>query len=840
MSDYVDANTILFAPEFSVMCVPNGFVALDSQSPNWISSDERGLWLLKHCDGRTPFKQIVKDYAAQSGLDSTLAWLQVETFTRDALRQGFLSTNDTISNQYLGRKAYLNLDHLDELWVQVNDFCNLECEHCLVSSGPTLTQGLDTHLILNAIDQAVELGVQRVFFTGGEPLARPDIKRLCSHVIVNHRRELVMLTNGTLLKGDRLTELAGLSPSAQQVSSLDELNPGVRLQISLDGSTAEINDPIRGNGSYTRIVDGLAAAVSAGLQPTLTTTILRHNLDDLEQLIHLASNLGITNVHLLLPHRRGRIKQGQFSDLPSGDEILNKIRAAWKVACELNVSIDNIEEMRFRFDGTPGVKNDLSGAGWNSLCLYTDGWIYPSASMAGVTELRCGDLAKEPLQKIWKNSKLCNELRAATVEKKPICRSCSLKFLCGGGDLEHGYWAALEENSGQSGNFLAHDPYCELYKGLADDTFAEISKDGHRTVQQRSGFDRPVVLRGMGEHTLHDNPAEVRTTHSACVLSEEVIARSRFTVSAFYGRAAEEPKSELCCPVKPNADDLVHIPSEVIERFYGCGSPVSSASLVRGETMVDLGSGAGIDCFVAAKKVGREGHVYGIDMTDQMLAVARECQSKVAGSLGYDSVQFLKGHLENIPLIDQMADVVTSNCVINLSMDKGLVLREIWRILSNHGRTVISDIVSDRKVSPKVRADGQLWSECISGALTEEAFLSAFERAGFYGISILSKSFWREVQGCKFFSITVRGYKFEKSSGCEYRGQYAIYLGPQKAVIDEEGHLFPRSTPIEICTDTASKLSKVPYKAMFVVIDNPDDVRDVNKEENQECDPGCC
>ena len=840
MSEYIDDSTVLFAPNFSIMGVPSGLLALDSQSPNWIVSDERGLWLLKQCDGKRPFKQIVKDYASKSGLDSTLAWLQVETFTRDALRQGFLSINDTISNQYLGRQAYLSLDRLDELWIQVNDFCNLECEHCLVSSGPTLTQGLDIALLFNAIDQAVELGVQRFFFTGGEPLARPDIQQLCSHVIGNHRCELVILTNGTLLKGNRLTELAELRPAVQQISSSNELNPGVKLQISLDGSTAEINDPIRGNGSYSRIVDGLTAAVAVGLQPTLTTTILRHNLDDLEQLIHLASNLGITNVHLLLPHRRGRVKEGRFSDLPSGDEILSKIRSAWKVAYELNISIDNIEEMRLRFDGPPGVKNDLSGAGWNSLCLYTDGWIYPSASMAGVRELRCGDLGRESLQKIWKGSKLCNELRETTVEKKSICRSCSLKFLCGGGDLEHGYWASLEESSGQSGNFLAHDPYCELYKGLADDTFAEISKEGHHTIQPRSGFDRPVVLRGMGEKALHNDYAPVRTIHSACVLSEEVIARSRSTVSAFYGGAAEEPKSELCCPVKPNADDLVHIPSEVIERFYGCGSPVSSASLVKGETMVDLGSGAGIDCFIAAKKVGREGHVYGIDMTDQMLAVARECQPKVAGVLGYDSVEFLKGHLEHIPLMDQMANVVTSNCVINLSTDKGLVLREIWRILSNHGRTVISDIVSDRKVPPKVRADGQLWSECISGALTEEAFLSSFERAGFYGVSILSKSFWREVEGCKFFSITVRGYKFEKSSGCKYRGQHAIYLGPQKAVIDEEGHLFPRSTPVEICTDTASKLSEVPYKGMFVVVDSHDDIRDVNKEEDKECGSDCC
>ena len=285
----------------------------------------------------------------------------------------------------------------------------------------------------------------------------------------------------------------------------------------------------------------------------------------------------------------------------------------------------------------------------------------------------------------------------------------------------------------------------------------------------------------------------VRTTHSACVLSEEVLERSRLTVRAFYGAAAEQPQAELCCPVRPDEADLAHIPREVVERFYGCGSPVTAAALVPGETMVDLGSGAGIDCFIAAKKLGPEGHVFGVDMTDQMLTVARESQPKVAAALGFDVVEFHRGFLEDIPVSDATADVVTSNCVINLSPDKPRVFREIWRVLKDHGRAVIADIVSDRDVPPKMRADGQLWGECISGALTEEAFLAALERAGFYGVGILKQSFWKEVQGCRFYSITVRGYKFEKKAwmhlrravcrvprpveGCHRRGRASVSAG---------------------------------------------------------------
>ena len=186
--------------------------------------------------------------------------------------------------------------------------------------------------------------------------------------------------------------------------------------------------------------------------------------------------------------------------------------------------------------------------------------------------------------------------------------------------------------------------------------------------------------------------------------------------------------------------------------------------------------------------------------------------------------------------------MVTSNCVINLSPDKPRVLREIWRLLKNHGRIVVADIVSDRKVPPKMRADGKLWGECISGALTEEAFLGAIERSGFYGVSLLQKTFWKEVNGYKFWSVTVRGYKFKKKTGCQYVGQHAVYLGPQKAVVDDEGHFFPRGTPVEVCTDTASKLSADPYTQSFVIIEDPDDLRDlvVSEGGTKYCGPDCC
>jgi radical SAM protein with 4Fe4S-binding SPASM domain len=778
------------------------------------------LRILHYLDGRTPIREVVRAYAADYGLDLGRAWLQVDTFTRDALRQQFVSTDGAIPVAYLGRAAYLRRDRLREFWIQVNDFCNLACAHCLVSSGPDRGQGLPAPVLRGAIDQAVVLGTERFYLTGGEPLARVDAIDLVDHIVRTHERELVILTNGTVLTSERLAALAAL-PSDR-----------LRLQISLDGASPAVNDPIRGEGTFDRIRAGIRAAVDAGLRTTITTVLLQHNLADATAIVELAADLQVPNVHLLWPHRRGRVLTGPFATLPTAVEILESVRRARKVARARGVTIDNVEELRLRFDGTPGVKNDLAGAGWTSLCLSTDGGIYPSASMASVPELHCGSVLDRSLEDIWKESAVLGELRETTVEQKAPCRTCHFKFLCGGGDFEHGYWAS--GGSTGRGSFLGHDPYCELYQGLARDAFETLVQEGRATVQPRSGFDRPVVLRGMGERTLHDELTIVRTTHSACVLSEEVADRSRAAVRDFYGHAAEQPQAELCCPVRPDAEDLAHIPPEVVERFYGCGSPVSAAAPQAGETLVDLGSGAGIDSFIAARRVGSNGRVFGIDMTDQMLAVARASQPRVATALGYDNVEFRKGILERIPLDGASADIVTSNCVINLSPDKPAVFREIWRMLKDRGRAVIADIVADRDVPVALRADGQLWGECISGALSEDAFLAALERAGFYGVSILKKTFWREVEGTRFYSVTVRGFKFEKKAGCRYVGQYAVYLGPMKAVVDEEGHLFPRGAPVEVCTDTATKLSALPYRGIFAILDNASSTGTIATTD------GCC
>ncbi|MCI0410435.1 MAG: methyltransferase domain-containing protein, partial [Acidobacteria bacterium] len=323
--------------------------------------------------------------------------------------------------------------------------------------------------------------------------------------------------------------------------------------------------------------------------------------------------------------------------------------------------------------------------------------------------------------------------------------------------------------------------------------------------------------------------------HSNCVLSFDV-DKPRALVRRFYAHAAESPRAGLCCPTTFDERDIEHIPREVVDRFYGCGSPVSAAEVRPGEVFVDLGCGAGIDVFIAAKKVGPQGRAIGVDMTGRMLELAHANAPIVARRLGYEVTEFREGFLESPPVPSASVDVVTSNCVVNLSPDKGKVFQEIWRMLKDGGRTVIADIVSDREVPPSLKTNPELWGECTVGALTDEAFLAALEKAGFYGIEILRSAYWKSIEDYSFYSMTVRGWKFEKSAGCKYVGQRAVYLGPQKAVIDEEGHTFPRGVAVEVCTDTAFKLRTAPYARSFAVLEPGEAVTGVRSASC--CGPG--
>ena len=345
------------------------------------------------------------------------------------------------------------------------------------------------------------------------------------------------------------------------------------------------------------------------------------------------------------------------------------------------------------------------------------------------------------------------------------------------------------------------------------------------------------------------------------------------TVQDRYGNGAEACEQSLCCAVSYDPKFLKVIPQAVIERDYGCGDP--SKYCREGETVLDLGSGGGKICFIASQIVGAEGQVIGVDMTPNMLKLARESAPQVAGAIGYDNVTFKRGHIEDLktdldlvdrflaehpvsavgdyeellqeierigreePMIaDNSVDVIVSNCVLNLVSDakKRQLFEEMYRVLKVGGRIAVSDIVSDEVSPPHLKDDPKLWSGCISGALQEAEFLHMLEEVGFYGASfdVYEEQPWQIVEGIEYRSVTVVAYKGIEGP-CIEKNQAVIYKGPWARVEDDDGHVFCRGERMAVCEKTFNIMTSAPYQAQIIGVEP---AVAVTSNEEMACDVG--
>jgi MoaA/NifB/PqqE/SkfB family radical SAM enzyme/ubiquinone/menaquinone biosynthesis C-methylase UbiE len=805
----LESGTQLHVPELYLFERDGLTYAIDPAAPNWIVVEPEGGRLLDaiaRARGGLTFGELVARYALERGLEAGRAWAAVHDFLRALDRAGMLADAAFAPKPYPGRSALVTPHGLRELWLQINNACNLSCTHCLVSSGPGEDPGLPLDVLLKLVNRAADLGLERLYLTGGEPLIRKDVFALLWHATETRGLEVIVLTNATVIAG---AVRSGLEP-------LDRSR--VRFQVSIDGACVETSDAVRSPGAFRKALHGAQLLAELGFQVSLTTVTTAHNLAELPELPLIARGVGAKSQHLMWTHKRGRAAANLNGFFPDPADLAAAVLRTADTAEEAGIQLDNLEVVKRRVNGVPGVKYDFGNGGWDSLCLNFDGKVYPSAALANESALLCGDATRDDLAAILERSPVVQVLRAATVARKPSVRDDPFRFLTGGGDWEHAWCFS-------SGDPLAPDPYYPIQLALIRRVMTTLGKEKQARQNRRSGYSAPLVLHAMGEGAIACGTADgalaeqpVLTLHSNCVLSFDV-DKPRARVREYYSAAAETPEADLCCPTRYDAEAVAHIPQEVLDRFYGCGSPITLANVQPGETVVDLGSGAGIDVFIAARLVGPTGRAIGVDMTDAMLAVANESKPRVAEALGYDVAEFRKGYLEQIPVPSKSVSVITSNCVVNLSPDKPRVFEEMWRVLDDRGRIVISDIVSEREVPPHLKVNPELWGECLVGALTQEQLLAQLERAGFYGLTVLKKSYWKDVEGYPFFSLTVQGFKYEKTAGCVFRGHRAVYLGPGKAFIDEEGHLFPRNEPYEVCTDTVAKLSAPPYRDMFGILE---------------------
>jgi len=323
-----------------------------------------------------------------------------------------------------------------------------------------------------------------------------------------------------------------------------------------------------------------------------------------------------------------------------------------------------------------------------------------------------------------------------------------------------------------------------------------------------------------------------------------------------YSKAAKKKEAALCCPVNYNSEYLKIIPEEVLLKDYGCGDP--SRYVQKGDIVLDLGSGGGKICFIAAQIVGKTGKVLGVDANDDMLDLAKRNQKIIEKKLGFKNIEFKHGYIQDLKtdldmlekylqdnhltsaqdfktlqeyievikkkktlIADDSVDIVVSNCVLNLVSDdlKDQLFKEIFRVLKPGGSIAISDIVSDEPSPPHLKKDATLWSGCISGALQEHQFIKMLEDVGFYGISIdkYEEDPWQIVEGIEYRSMTITAHK-GKRSPCYDGHQAVIYKGPWKNVTDDDGHTLHRGERTAVCEKTFSMFTKQPYKETVIAI----------------------
>ncbi len=311
-------------------------------------------------------------------------------------------------------------------------------------------------------------------------------------------------------------------------------------------------------------------------------------------------------------------------------------------------------------------------------------------------------------------------------------------------------------------------------------------------------------------------------------------------VKEYYGQtlqSSNDLQTNACCDPNEMPSHikavLKELDSEILERFYGCGSPIPH--VLEGQTVLDLGCGTGRDAYVLSKLVGPSGHVIGLDMTEEQLAVARRHETTQASRFGFDkpNTRFVQGYIEDLKAVDiadNSIDLVVSNCVINLSPDKERVLSEIFRVLKPGGELFFSDIFADRRIPQHLKEDPVLYGECLGGALYTEDFRRIMRSIGCLDyrtvtqrpITIDNKELEALIGMVNFTSATVRAFKLDTLEDiCEDYGQVATYRGdipesPHSFILDDH-HVFETGRPMRVCGNTASMLEETRYAKHFAV-----------------------
>jgi radical SAM protein with 4Fe4S-binding SPASM domain len=692
---------------------------IDPEFPNWISTNKIGAFIIKNLKN-TSLKDIALKLSKTSNVSPEEILEDSKNFLKELKKREFSAVGSK-RGLYPGRSKVVGCGQLQELWIYTNNSCNLRCKHCFVSAGEVSKEEMSTQELKNLIDEASSLGAFRFYFTGGEPFLRDDIIELIEHALKGNKNELIILSNGTLFNQSNLRKLKRFKDS------------NLKIQVSLEGPNAMVNDKVRGPRSFHRALKGIKNLVDFGMAPIVTTTITKDNIETLIEMPQLLSSLGVKHYHVLFLQNRGRARKSENEISVSPNEITEIMRKLIIVSKRHGIVLDNEMSLHIRAKAKRGRKYDLCNSCFEMLSVDSNGHVYPCAPLNGEKEFNCGSIGKRRLKDIWFNSDTTQAIRENSVSIKEGCRVCSLKFICGGGCFCQSYYASKALGKG---DISYRDPYCLTFKELIFDRLWELAApEGYKAL--KTGYEPPVVISSMdpklpscsvSSTRVKDFEHEIGSFHCSCVLGIEIEGehkilkgnKNRLAKEACFNERAIEYEDWFKTPIGSRYNAVAK------KRIF------SLINVKPGDKILEVGCGTG-NYSLEISKLGAE--VVGVDASEWMLRIAIK-------NARVNKVNLIPKHsdAQNLPFPDGTFDAIMSINMLEYSQNSQKAVHEMIRVLRKGGQLILG-----------VLNKNSLWglTRSVKGVLGIEAYFGA----GFLGkrelISLLPKE---QIEGINLIS----------------------------------------------------------------------------------------
>lgn len=389
---------------------PATYLLLDPDTPNWVVVDKLGNEIVAMCDGEKTLKEIIAALCEKYEGSYEESAENVLAFANEIREKYFLREEPFPP---LGKVDKENVK-IHELWINVTNKCNLRCIHCHLSAGVPLEDELTTEEICGIFSQAEEMGVEKITISGGEPLVRDDISSLLEYAH-EHIGNITFITNGTLI-------------TEEVAEKLSEWN--VKVQVSLDGAHEETQDFIRGKGSYKRTLSGLQKLIKAGAHVGVGMTLMKKNINEMHEMVKLVKKLGMKSLHFPVLQLKGRAQEYESLVRLDNEDIVAAIKEMRKISEAEGIEITVERNLRSEIEAMG--KKDSCGAGSSIVSIAANGNVYPCAGLHE-DEFCAGNIRKQRLEDIHRESEILRKFRVLSVLDIPECKTCDLKFICGGG-----------------------------------------------------------------------------------------------------------------------------------------------------------------------------------------------------------------------------------------------------------------------------------------------------------------------------------------------------------------------------------------------------------------------